>query len=83
MSIEVTILALVGAAFVAAAITYLGFAIPLRTRAVDAERRVTELTVETDNERSAREALAVGKAKADASADRVPSLEQTIDELRP
>ena len=82
MSIEVTILALVGAAFVAAAITYLGFAIPLRTRAVDAERRVTELKVETDNERSAREALAVGKAKADASADRVPSLEQAIDELR-
>ena len=82
MSIEITILVLVIVAFVGAAITYLGFAIPLRTRAFNAERRITELNVEAGNERSVRELLAVEKAKAEASADRVPPLELTIAELR-
>ena len=76
MSLELTILVLVIAAFAGAAIAYLGFAVPARTRAINAERRITELEAKAGNERAAREALAVEKAAVAVSADRAPQIEQ-------
>jgi len=82
MSPELTILAIVAAALVSAGIVYFAVTVPARTRAAAAERRIAGVEAEIRKERTAREALAVEKATAVASADRLPQLESTISELR-
>lgn len=82
MSTEFIILLLVIAALLGAAVTYIAAALPARTRAVGAEKRIAEIETETRNERVAREAIAMEKAAVGALANRVPQLEQTISELR-
>lgn len=82
MSLELTILFLVIAAFSGAGFVYLAVAAPARTRASNAEMRITEIEEEAGRERTARETLAVERAAVAASADRVPQLEETIADLR-
>ena len=82
MTLELTILFLVIASCAGAAIAYVAFAAPARTRASNAESLNAQLEEEASKERAAREALAVEKAAVATSADRVPQLEQTIAELR-
>ncbi|MFB3083029.1 MAG: hypothetical protein ACE1Z4_06175 [Gammaproteobacteria bacterium] len=65
------ILFLVIAAFAGAAVAYPSFAAPTRTKASNAEKRITEVEEEAGKERAAREALAIEKAAVAATADRV------------
>ena len=63
-------------------LAYFALAAPARTRASTAEKRVAEIEKASESERTARESLAIEKASADATAGRVPQLQQEVDALR-
>jgi DNA recombination protein RmuC len=56
--------------------------IPARRRATAAEDRANVLETDLANERNERQELAVEKARVEATADRLPGLENTIAQLR-
>ena len=77
MPLDVTVLigAAAAGALAGALVVYLAAAGPVRARVAEARRAA-------ETERTAREALAVEKAKANAEAGRVPGLEREAGELR-
>src|SRR5262245_36068250 len=57
-------------------------ALPARRHAAAADNRVKTLEIDLSNERIGHQEMAVDKAKLEAAAERLPSLETTIAQLR-
>jgi DNA recombination protein RmuC len=79
--------AFAGAAFVVGALIaglllWVLSTLPTRRHAAAAENRVRTLEIDLANEQNERQELAVDKAKLEATAERLPSLETTIAQLR-
>ena len=83
MSLGVPLLigVLVACAGAGAFVTYFTFAAPARARASRADERRAEAEQARERERAEREALVAGKAASDATAQRVPALDEKIDAL--